>query len=253
MSQSAQSSPKPMPGLSRKPASGRSVRRVARDVVLMCLIAFLATQAYYAVRIAIWRFVDPGSTAFMRAGAWRLRHEGANRPIEHAWVPYGTIATSLKQAVIASEDDTFARNNGYSIDGIRRAWERNQRRGEIVAGGSTITQQLARNLFLSPERSYLRKGEELIVTGMLELMLDKRRILEIYLNSVEWGDGVYGAEAAARHYYGTGAARLSRWQAAHLAVMLPRPRYFDMHRQSAYLAERTAVIVRRMNASVVPD
>nr|WP_211435357.1 monofunctional biosynthetic peptidoglycan transglycosylase [Chitinasiproducens palmae] len=219
----------------------------------MFIVALFATQAYYFVRIACWRVFDPSSTAFMRAGAWRMRHEGDTRPLQHQWVPYDAISKELKRAVIASEDDTFANNDGYSIDGMRRAWEKNQRRGEIVAGGSTISQQLARNLFLSPERSYLRKAEELVITGMLELMLDKRRILELYLNSVEWGNGVYGAEAAAQHYYGGSAARLTRWQAARLAVMLPRPRYFDAHRQSAYLAERTSVIARRMGAAVLPN
>ncbi|MGI4814866.1 MAG: monofunctional biosynthetic peptidoglycan transglycosylase [Janthinobacterium lividum] len=217
--------------------------------------AVLASQVFYFVQIGLWTQVDPSSTAFMRAGAERLRHDPqANRTtILHAWVPYPQISRTLKRAIIASEDANFATNNGFEIDSILQAWEKNKKRGHIVAGGSTISQQLARNLFLSTEKSYLRKGQEFAITWMLEFWMDKERIFEIYLNSIEWGNGVYGAQAAAQYYYGTAAANLSARQAARLAVMLPRPRYFDAHRNSAWLAQRTNVIARRMGAAELPQ
>jgi monofunctional biosynthetic peptidoglycan transglycosylase len=215
-------------------------------------IAWLATQAYYFAQIAIWTVVDPRSTAFMRADAWRLAQDRPDLSIQHEWVPYERISRNLKRAIIASEDANFVNNNGYETDAILQAWEKNKARGKIVAGGSTITQQLARNLFLSREKSYVRKAQELIITWMLETLMDKQRIFEIYLNSVEWGNGVYGAQAAARYYYRTSANQLSAWQAARLAVMLPRPKYFDQHRSSPYLAQRAGVIARRMGAAEVP-
>ena len=215
--------------------------------------AWIGTQLFYFAQIAAWNAVDPRSTAFMRSDAWRLARERPDLGIQRIWVPYDDISRSLKRAIIASEDAKFVSNTGYEIDAILQAWERNRARGHIVRGGSTISQQLARNLFLSREQSYIRKGQELIITWMLETLLDKQRIFEIYLNSVEWGNGVYGAEAAARYYYNTSAARLSAAQSARLAVMLPRPRYYDDHRNSAYLAHRAAVIARRMGAAELPQ
>ncbi len=215
--------------------------------------AWLATQLYYFAQIAIWSIVNPGSTAFMRTDAWWLSRDTPPASIQHQWVPYDQISRNLKRALIASEDATFATNNGYDVDAILQAWEKNKMRGRIVAGGSTITQQLARNLFLSREKSYIRKGQELIITWMLETLLDKERIFEIYLNSVEWGRGVYGAEAAARYYYRIPASRLGAWQSARLAVMLPKPRYFDAHRGTAYQVQRAAVIARRMGAAALPQ
>src|SRR5690606_30521588 len=134
----------------------------------------------------------------------------------------------------------------------QKAYEKNRKKGHVVAGGSTITQQLAKNLFLSGERSYVRKAQEVVITYMLEFWMEKERILEIYLNSVEWGVGVFGAEAAARHYYGVSAASLTSYQAARLAVMLPNPRYYDVNRGSSYLARRTDLILRRMNSATLP-
>ncbi|CAG4889887.1 monofunctional biosynthetic peptidoglycan transglycosylase [Paraburkholderia gardini] len=220
-------------------------------VVFAC--AWLATQVYYFAQIAIWNVVNPQSTAFMRSDAWRLSQDRPDLSIQHTWVPYDRISRNLKRAIIASEDANFVNNNGYETDAILQAWEKNKARGKIVAGGSTITQQLARNLFLSREKSYIRKGQELIITWMLETLMDKERIFEIYLNSVEWGNGVYGAEAAARYYYKTSAMQLSGGQSARLAVMLPRPKYFDEHRGSGYLAQRARVIARRMGAAELPD
>src|SRR5690606_24396587 len=144
----------------------------------------------------------------------------------HRWAAYDTISPSLRRAVVAAEDDRFMGHYGFDWNGIQHAIERNRARGATHAGGSTISQQLAKNLFLSPSRSYLRKGQEALITLMLETTWSKRRILEVYLNVVEWGDGVFGAEAAAWRYYGINAARLGPAQAARLAVMLPNPRAY---------------------------
>ncbi|AAU50152.1 monofunctional biosynthetic peptidoglycan transglycosylase [Burkholderia mallei] len=246
----------PGPGYAPARGSERARRRgVARWLAYVGGVfagAWLATQLYYAVQIAMWSVFDPGSSAFMRADAWRLSNAQPATTIRHRWVPYDQIARTLKRAVIASEDADFANNSGYEVDAILQAWEKNRARGRIVSGGSTITQQLARNLFLSGERSYIRKGQELIITWMLETLLDKERIFEIYLNSVEFGCGVYGAQAAAQYYYRIPASRLSAWQSARLAVMLPNPKYFDAHRGSPYLAQRAGVIARRMGAAELP-
>lgn len=221
--------------------------------VAVLVFAWFATQVFYFAQIAVWNYVNPRSTAFMRSDAWRLSQERPDLSVQRTWAPYEQISRNLKRAIIASEDANFVNNNGYETDAILQAWERNKAKGKIVRGGSTITQQLARNLFLSREKSYIRKGQELIITWMLEALMDKERIFEIYLNSVEWGNGVYGAEAAARYYYRTSASRLTAAQSARLAVMLPQPRYFDEHRGSGYLAQRSRVIARRMGAAELPQ
>jgi monofunctional biosynthetic peptidoglycan transglycosylase len=213
-------------------------------------IAWFATQLYYFVQIGIWNYVNPQSTAFMRSDAWTLSEDRPDLSIQHTWVPYEQISRNLKRAIIASEDANFVNNNGFETEAILQAWEKNKARGKIVRGGSTITQQLARNLFLSRDKSYIRKGQEVIITWMLDNLMDKERIYEIYLNSVEW---VYGAQAAANYYYKTSAAKLTVAQSARLAVMLPRPKYFDEHRSSAYLAQRAGVIAHRMGAAELPE
>ena len=143
-------------------------------------------------------------------------------------------------------------HEGFDWDGIQKAMEKNQKKGHFVAGGSTITQQLAKNLFLTPNRSLLRKGEEALITLMIEALWDKQRIFEVYLNVIEWGNGVFGAEAAARHYYGSSAAQLSAEQAAKLAGMVPNPRYYDGHRGAPGLGRKTAIILARMPAAEIP-
>ena len=216
-------------------------------------IAVIATQVYFFAMVGIYTFINPSSTAFMRSDAWRLAQDRPDLSIQRTWIPYDQISRNLKRAIIASEDANFVNNNGYETDAILQAWEKNKARGKIVAGGSTISQQLARNLFLSREKSYVRKAQELVITSMLELWMDKERIFEIYLNSVEWGNGVYGAEAAAHYYYKTSASKLTAWQSARLAVMLPRPKYFDEHRGSGYLSQRAGVIAKRMGAAELPQ
>jgi monofunctional biosynthetic peptidoglycan transglycosylase len=154
--------------------------------------------------------------------------------------------------VIAAEDARFSEHEGVDWEAVQKAYEANRKRGRPARGGSTITQQLAKNLFLSPERSYLRKAQELVLTYMIEFAWDKRRILEVYLNVAEWGEGVFGAEAAARHYFGTSAAQLGGEQAAHLAAMLPRPKFYDRNRGSSYLARRAEAILRYINDAQIP-
>jgi len=172
-------------------------------LISVVVIAWLATQAFYFAQIAIWNVVNPRSTAFMRSDAWRLSQDRPDLSIQRTWVPYDQISRNLKRAIIASEDANFVNNKGYETDAILQAWERNKAQGRIVRGGSTISQQLARNLFLSREKSYIRKGQELIITWMLETLMDKQRIFEIYLNSVEWGNAVGAAcgDAAAAQIF----------------------------------------------------
>ncbi|MCC6608494.1 MAG: monofunctional biosynthetic peptidoglycan transglycosylase [Burkholderiales bacterium] len=216
------------------------------------LLAFVIVQTWYVLHIAYWTQFNPRRTSIMEARLEDLRARNPKADVRHQWVDYDRISINLKRAVIAAEDAKFIDHEGFDWEGIQRALEKNQRRGKIVAGGSTISQQLAKNLFLSGERSLLRKGQEALITVMLEAIMGKRRILEIYLNVAEWGDGVFGAEAAARHYFGTSAQALTPWQAARLAAMLPRPRYYDRNRGSAYLDRYSERILARMPSAQVP-
>ena len=254
----------------------------------LILVSVAALQLYFLARVALMAVVDPQSTAFQRSEAWRLLVEKNRIEWSQQWADYERISSNLKRAVIASEDAGFADHSGVQWDAIERAWERNQqaearaarinaererraarRQGRRatsaqaapkpparvqakVVGGSTITQQLAKNLFLGSERSFARKGQEIVVTFMLESLLSKQRILEIYLNSVEWGEGVFGAEAAARHYFHVGADRLGARAAAQLAVMLPAPKRFEKRPHSAYVIGRAGTVMARMGAVEPP-
>lgn len=241
------------------------MRILVRWLVLI-MLALIALQLFFIGRIALMAAVDPQSTTFQRSEAWRLASTGTLR-WRQQWVPYDQISNNLKRAVIASEDDDFINHDGVEWEAIEQAWERNAKAEEAAAkraeknlparpvkirGGSTITQQLAKNLLLSGERTLLRKGQELVLAYALERLLSKQRILEIYLNHVEWGAGVFGAEAAARHYFKKSAAQLTPYEAARLAVMLPRPRYFEKVPRSSYLNHRANVIVGRMRSSELP-
>jgi monofunctional biosynthetic peptidoglycan transglycosylase len=199
-----------------------------------------------------YRWYPPHETAFMAQRMKELHARNPKAVLRYQWVPYERISTHLKRALIAAEDAKFTEHNGFDWEGIENAYEKNRRRGRIVSGGSTITQQLAKNLFLSPEKSIWRKAEEAVVTVMLEAALPKRRILELYLNVIEWGNGVFGAQAAARRYFGVSAAQLSAEQAARLAAMVPSPRVFERNIYSAYLGERVATILARMPSAVLP-
>ena len=226
-------------------------RRVKWIFILPVLLV-LAVQLYFFLQIWWWVDHNPSTTSFMREQRSVLREKNPDANIQQMWVPYNRISNNLKRAIIASEDANFSEHEGVDWDALQKAYEKNNKKHKVVSGGSTITQQLAKNLFLSGSRSYVRKGQELIITYMLETLMDKERIFEIYLNVVEFGTGTFGAEAAARHYYGVSAANLGAAQAAKLAVMLPNPRFFDKHRDSGYLARRTGVILRRMGSAELP-
>jgi monofunctional glycosyltransferase len=216
------------------------------------VVAFVLAQAWFLVRVLYWSEFEPASTAFMEQRLEALREKDPRARLERRWVPYERISTNLKRAVVAAEDARFLDHEGFDWEMIQQAMLKNERRGRIVAGASTISQQLAKNLFLSGERSWLRKGEEAIITWMLETVLTKRRILELYLNVAEWGDGVFGAEAAARHHFGVSAAQLSPEQAAWLAAILPSPHRYERGRLTPYLAGRVETILARMPAAQIP-
>lgn len=230
--------------------------KILRKLLLWLIVApiliVLALQLYFFVQIWWWVDHNPDSTSFMNRQLSILREKNPKAELKHKWVPYDRISNHLKRAIIAAEDSNFSGHEGVDWNAMQKAFEKNIKKGKVVAGGSTITQQLAKNLFLSGERSYLRKAQEVIITYMLEYLMSKERIFEIYLNVVEWGVGVFGAEAAAQHYFGVSAANLSPAQAARLAVMLPKPRFYDKNRGSAYLARRTDLILRRMRAADLP-
>jgi len=243
----------------------------------MLALAALALQLFFLLRIAAMVVVDPESTTFQRSEMWRIVREKHVLAWAQEAVPRDRLSDNLRRAVIASEDAGFVEHHGVEWDAIEKAWSKNQKaearaeaqasrlaarkgaeanaRPRIVAkviGGSTISQQLAKNLFLSGERTILRKGQEFAITLMLEVVLSKDRILTTYLNNVEWGEGVFGAQAAARHYFHADAARLGASQAARLAVMLPAPKRYEKQPSSAYVIGRSATIVARMGAVDLP-
>ena len=248
------------------------MKALAKWLALL-VVALVALQLFFVARIATMAVLAPQSTSFQRSEAWRLATDKGTLRWRQQWVAYSQISDNLKRAVIASEDDSFTNHDGVDWDALEKAWEKNAKAEQKAAskqppakaapgkpapkppkvvGGSTITQQLAKNLFLSGERTLLRKGQEFVLTLILEQLLTKQRILEIYLNSVEWGEGVFGAEAAAQHYFRKPAAQLSSYEAARLAVMLPRPRYYEKLPNSGYLASRAEVIAGRMGGAQLP-
>ena len=218
----------------------------------LLIVVAMAYQGYVLVKLWWWADHAPATTAFMDARLEVMRAKDPKAKLKYQWVPYDKISSRLKRAIIVAEDAKFIDHEGFDWEGIQKAIDKNQRRGKIVAGGSTISQQLAKNLFLSGQRSALRKGEEALITLMMEAVLSKERIFEIYLNIIEWGDGVFGAEAAARHYYGVSAAQLSAEQAAKLAAMVPRPRFYDRNRNAPYLLKKTQLILDSMPQAQLP-
>ncbi len=230
----------------------RTFFKYVAALVGIVVVAFLAYQGYVLVKLWWWTDHNPTSTAFMEARLQLMQERNPAAKLKNQWVPYPKISAHLKRAILVAEDDKFIDHEGFDWEGIQKAMEKNQKKGKVVAGGSTISQQLAKNLFLSSERSLFRKGEEVLITVMLEWMMDKERILEIYLNVIEWGDGVFGAEAAARHYFGVGAGQLSAEQAAKLAAMVPRPRFYDRNRNAPWLLKKTQIILDRMPRAQLP-
>ncbi|HET7262826.1 MAG TPA: monofunctional biosynthetic peptidoglycan transglycosylase [Casimicrobiaceae bacterium] len=229
-----------------------SVRRVVVLVAWVALAALVALHAYYATMIWWWRDHAPRETAFMSERLAALRIRNPHATIEYRFVPYTRISVELKRAMIAAEDAKFVEHEGFDWDGIALALEKNERRGRIVAGGSTISQQLAKNLFLSGSRTWLRKGEEAVITVMLESILDKRRIFELYLNVIEFGNGIFGAEAASEHYFHVPASRIDAVEAARLAAMAPNPRYYERHPNAPGLRRKIGIILARMPAADLP-
>ncbi len=219
---------------------------------LLALAVLLLIQLWYLGWVAWWKWNDPGDTAFMARELSALREKKPDAELKHRWIQYGRISNHLKRAVIASEDANFTEHEGVDWQAIEKAYKENVRTGKLARGGSTITQQLAKNLFLSSERSYWRKAQELVITYMIETLWDKRRILEVYLNVVEWGDGVFGAEAASRQYFNMSASQLSAEQSARLAAYLPNPKRYGRIRSGPYLDRRTFAIQRFMHDAVAP-
>jgi len=219
--------------------------------LLVLLAAVVLYEVWIFAHVLWWQHVNPHSTRFMDLQLSALQAQDPTARLKHDWVDYDRISRHLKQAVVAAEDDRFLDHDGFDWEGIQNAMEKNARKGKAVAGGSTISQQLAKNLFLSPSKSYLRKAQEALITLMIETCWSKRRILEVYLNVVEWGSGIFGAQAAAAHYYGIAANRLGPEQAARLAVMLPNPRRYERH-FGPRLAAHARQIQARMHRSEVP-
>ena len=216
------------------------------------VVAVLMVQGWFFAHVWWWSSHNPSSTAFMQARLATLQQKDPKAAIRQQWVGYDRVSANLRRAVVAAEDSKFVDHEGFDWEGIQKALEKNEKRGKVVAGGSTISQQLAKNLFLSGSRSWIRKGQEAVITWMLESAMSKRRILELYLNLAEWGEGVFGAEAAARHYFGVPAAQLSVPQAAWLAAILPAPQRYDRNRGSQWIARKSEIIMARMPAAQIP-
>ena len=230
----------------------RKLWRWTWRILALLFVLLLFYQAWIFAHVWWWVAHNPSSSAFMESRLEAMQEKRPDAELQHQWVPYAKISNNLKQALIASEDAKFVDHEGFDWEGIQKAYEKNLKKGKIVAGGSTISQQLAKNLFLSGKRTPWRKLEEATITVMLEKTMDKQRIFEIYLNVIEWGDGVFGAEAAARHYYRISAGQLSTEQAARLAAMVPNPRYYDKHREARGLLRKTEIILKRMNDAETP-
>ena len=216
------------------------------------VLAAIAVQLWFLGHIVYWSKVNPASTAFMERRLELLRVNDGGAKLRREWVAYERISAHLKRAVVVAEDARFLEHDGFDWEAIQKAMAKNERQGKVVAGASTITQQLAKNLFLSGERSWLRKAEEAAITWMMERILSKRRILELYLNVAEWGEGVFGAEAAARYHFGVSAAVLGPEQAAWLAAILPSPRRYEPGRITRYSVDRAATIFARMGSAQIP-
>ncbi|HUD73319.1 MAG TPA: monofunctional biosynthetic peptidoglycan transglycosylase [Dongiaceae bacterium] len=249
--------PKPAKGESHAPASkgalpGRPARRLVLRLLALAALILIGWHAWIFAEVWWLRGHDPRTTAFMERGLERLRQSNPSARLQQRWVPYERIANDLKRAVIAGEDQRFLEHSGFDLHAIGEAIDRNERRGNVRHGGSTISQQLAKNLFLSPRRTWPRKAEEAVITVMIETALPKRRILEIYLNVIEWGNGIYGAEAAAQHYFGRPAFDLSPDEAAHLAAMIPSPRSYTHNPSTPYLDERTEFLEEALERVRIP-
>lgn len=231
---------------------GKSFRRWFWRGLFWLIALVLLYQLWILAHVIFWNYSNPATSAFMEDRLDILQERNPDSTLKHVWVPYERISPHLKRAIIAAEDGRFLDHEGFDFEAIQKAYEKNIQKGKLVAGGSTISQQLAKNLFLSSQKTPWRKAEEAIITVMLENVMSKRRILEIYLNVIEWGNGVFGAEAAARHYFRASAASLTAGQAARLAAIVPNPRFYDRNRNTPWVAKKTQIILNRMPASRIP-
>ena len=244
------------------------MRRIIRlFVMVVCgvVIGITGYQTIMLLRVVRLKTHNPSSTSMIDTRAQEAEARGEVPRREQVWMSLDRISPNLQRAVLAGEDVNFVTHNGFDYQAIQRAWEQGQKEAakeaktegedddwipnlpEFRRGGSTITQQLAKNLFLSSERSFIRKGQEAVVTVMLEHALSKRRILELYLNVIEWGDGIYGAEAAAQHYFHKPASALSPSDGAFLSAMIPNPRtVFNPQINPRRVARRQRIIARGM-------
>jgi len=220
--------------------------------LLLAIAVVVVYEFWIFGNVVWWVWFNPSTSAFMEDRLEVLQEKNPDAELRHKWVPYDRISIHLKRALIAAEDAKFRDHDGFDWEAIQKAYEKNLKKGKVVAGGSTISQQLAKNLFLSGRRTPWRKAQEALITIMIEKVMTKRRIFEIYLNIIEWGNGVFGAEAAARHYFKTSAAYLDAEQAAQLAAMVPKPRYYDRVRYTPLLERRTGIILERMYYVEVP-
>jgi monofunctional biosynthetic peptidoglycan transglycosylase len=219
---------------------------------LLAGIALFAAAAGYVLWLPDVRPLlkkPPKTTAYIELRKREAAAKGKTLDLRWTWVPSDEISQNLKSAVVTAEDDTFYRHDGVAWDSLRAAFERDRKEGKLAVGGSTIDMQLARNLYLSPSKNPLRKLKEILIARRLDKTLGKRRVLELYLNSVEWGKGIFGCEAAARAYFGKSCAALSPDEAVAMAVVLPNPRRWDPSKPGKYVARNSARIVRRMAAS----
>lgn len=248
-------------GRTKKSRNKRAIKRRAKIfgwrywvkwTLLLGFAALLLYQVAVFTQVVWFRWFDPQTTAFIQAEQRRLANLDPPKTVTQIWVPYQDISTYAKRAVISAEDTGFMDHRGIEWEAIERAFLANFESGEVRFGGSTITMQLAKNLFLSSDRSYVRKAQEVVITLMIEAVMDKQRILELYLNVAEWGVGVFGIEAAAQHYYNRPAARLTARQSAWLASILPAPRRYDLNRQSRWVQRKTGILLRRMPQVQVP-
>jgi monofunctional biosynthetic peptidoglycan transglycosylase len=229
----------------------RNIFSITKKIICWAILLLLCYQLWIFSQVLWWKWNNPSMTSFMSIRLSELREKNPNAKLKYQWRDYSDISVHLKRAVIAAEDGKFLSHHGFDWEGIEKALEKNQKRGKRTAGGSTITQQLAKNLFLSPSKSYIRKIQEAVITLMIEVSWDKKRILEVYLNVAEWGNGVFGAEAGARRHFGIGAKQVSAYQAAQMVVMLPNPRRFE-NRLPAYAQRYANSVLKRMPMTAIP-
>lgn len=217
-------------------------------ILSLLFFLFIALQAWVLICLFWWQNEAVQTTMFMRIAMWK----NPDLNIQHEWVSYSDISKNIKKAVIAGEDAKFIEHHGFDWNGVQVALAKNEQHGNVIAGGSTISQQLAKNLFLYNQRSYIRKAEEAIITVMMEKIWSKQRILEVYLNSVEFGRGIYGVEAASQHYFNCSSASLSSQQAIFLAALLPNPKYYQQHRADEKFRFKQRFIGKYFRLSHIP-